>query len=42
VLDQRKPAEKPDADEREDLRVLKELWIERLASSGVAFYREAG
>jgi hypothetical protein len=42
VLDQLKPAEKPDADESEDLRVLKELWIERLASSGVAFYPEAG
>jgi hypothetical protein len=42
VLDQLKPSEKPDYDATEDLRVLKELWIEKLMASGELLYREAG
>jgi hypothetical protein len=42
VLDQLKPSDKPDYDATEDLRVLKELWIEKLMASGELLYREAG
>ena len=42
VLDQLKPADKPDHDATEDLRVLKELWLEKLKASGELLYREAG
>ena len=42
VLDQLKPSEKPDYDGTEDLRVLKELWLEKLMASGELLYRGAG
>lgn len=42
VLDQLKPSDKPDSDATEDLRVLKELWFEKLMASGESLYREAG
>lgn len=42
VLDQLKPSDKPDYDSSVDLRVLKELWLEKLMSSGELIYREAG
>jgi len=42
VLDQLKPSDKPDYDATEDLRVLKELWLEKLMASGELLYREAG
>jgi len=42
VLDQLKPSDKPDHDATEDLRVLKELWLEKLKASGELLYREAG
>jgi hypothetical protein len=42
VLDQLKPSDKPDDDPTEDLKVLKELWLEKLKASGELLYREAG
>ncbi len=42
VLDQLKPSDKPDYNPAEDLRVLKELWLEKLKASGELLYREAG
>jgi len=42
VLDQLKPSAEPDYDATEDLRVLKELWLEKLMASGELLYREAG
>jgi hypothetical protein len=42
VLDQLKPSDKPDCDATEDLRMLKELWLEKLKTSGESIYREAG
>ena len=42
VLDQLKPSDKPGYDATEDLRVLKELWLEKLTASGELLYREAG
>jgi hypothetical protein len=42
VLDQLKLSDKPDPDATEDLRVLKELWLEKLMASGELLYREAG
>ena len=42
VLDRLKPPDTPDEDSSVDLRVLKELWIEKLMSSGESLYREAG
>lgn len=42
VLDQLKPSDKPDSNATEDLRVLKELWLEKLMASGELLYREAG
>jgi hypothetical protein len=42
VLDQLKPSDKPDYDPSADLRVLKELRLEELMSSGELVYREAG
>jgi hypothetical protein len=42
ALDQLKPSDKPDYDATEDLRVLKEMWIEKLKASGELLYREAG
>ena len=42
VLDQLKPSDKPDDDPTEDLKVLKELWLENLKASGELLYREAG
>ena len=42
VLDQLKPSDKPDYHPSVDLRVLKELWLEKLMSSGELLYREAG
>jgi hypothetical protein len=42
VLDQLKPSDKPDYDGTEDLRVLKELWLEKLMASGELLYRGAG
>ena len=42
VLDHLKPSDKPDYDATEDLRVLKELWLEKLTASGELLYREAG
>lgn len=42
VLDRLKPSDKPDYDPAEDLRVLKELWLEKLKASGEYLYREAG
>ena len=42
VLDQLKPSDKPDYDPSADLRVLKELWLEKLISCGELLYREAG
>jgi hypothetical protein len=42
VLDQLKPSDKLDFDPSVDLRVLKELWLEKLISSGELLYREAG
>jgi len=42
VLDRLKPSDKPEYDATEDLRVLKELWLEKLTASGELLYREAG
>ena len=42
VLDRLKPSDEQDYDATEDLRVLKEMWIEKLRASGEALYREAG
>jgi hypothetical protein len=42
VLDQLKPSDKPDYDPAEDLKVLKELWVEKVKASGKLLYREAG
>ena len=42
VLDRLKPSDEPDYDATEDLRVLKEMWIEKLRAFGEALYREAG
>jgi len=42
VLDQLKPSDKPDYNPAEDLRVLKEMWIEKLKASGEMLYLEAG
>jgi len=42
VLDRLKPSDEPDYNATEDLRVLKEMWIEKLKASGEALYREAG
>jgi hypothetical protein len=42
VLDQLKPSDKPDYDPTEDLKVLKELRLEKLKASGELLYREAG
>jgi len=42
VLDHLKPSDMPDYDPAEDLRVLKELWIEKMKASGELLYREAG
>jgi len=36
------PSDKPDSNATEDLRVLKELWLEKLMASGELLYREAG
>lgn len=42
VLDRLKPSDKPDYEPAEDLRVLKELWLEKLKATGEMLYREAG
>jgi hypothetical protein len=42
ALDQLKPPDKPHYDATEDLRVLKELWVEKLMASGELLYSEAG
>jgi hypothetical protein len=42
VLDQLKHSDQSDYDATEDLRVLKEMWIEKLKASGELLYREAG
>jgi len=42
VLDHLKPSDKPDYDPAEDLRVLKDLWHEKLMASGELVYSEAG
>jgi hypothetical protein len=42
VLDQLKPSERPDYHASEDLKVLKDLWQEKLKASGESMYREVG
>ena len=41
VLDRLEPREEPGYDPAEDLRVLKEMWLERLTESGVPLYRQS-
>jgi hypothetical protein len=41
VLDQLKPRDQPTYDPTEDLRVLKEMWIEKLTASGESLYRQS-
>lgn len=38
VLDVLKPSDDPSYDPSEDLRALKELWLEKLTAAGVSFY----
>ena len=38
VLDRLEPKKEADCDPTGDLRVLKEMWLEKLAASGVALY----
>ncbi len=38
TLDLLKPSEDPASDKTADLAVLKDLWLEKLASTGAAFY----
>jgi hypothetical protein len=41
TLDLLKPSDDPGADRSEDLRVLKELWLEKLTAAGVALYQRS-
>jgi hypothetical protein len=41
TLDLLKPSDDPGADRSEDLRLLKELWLEKLCASGVALYQRS-
>jgi len=41
VLDQLEPRNEPTYDPTEDLRVLKEIWIEKLTASGESLYRQS-
>ena len=41
VLDRLEPAKEPAHDPTEDLRVLTEMWIERLSAAGEALYRRS-
>jgi len=38
ILDELEPADDPDYDSSEDLRVLKQMWQDKLCGSGVALY----
>ena len=42
VLDQLSPKKEPTYDPTEDLRVLTEMWIEKLTASGESFYGKPG
>jgi hypothetical protein len=41
TLDQLKPSEEPDYDPTEDLAVLKQMWIDKLADAGETLYRQS-
>ena len=41
TLDLLKPSDDPGYDSTEDLRALKEMWLEKLAASGVPLYRQS-
>jgi hypothetical protein len=41
VLDRLEPKDEPDYDPTEDLRVLKEMWLQKLTGSGEPLYRES-
>lgn len=38
ILDRLEPSSDPGCDTAEDLRVLRQMWLEKLAASGVLFY----
>jgi hypothetical protein len=42
VLDRLEPKDEPAHDPTEDLRVLKEMWLEKLTASGEPLYRQSG
>jgi hypothetical protein len=42
ALDRLEPRDAPTYDPTEDLRVLKEMWLEKLAASGESLYRRSG
>ncbi|MGA1795811.1 MAG: GIY-YIG nuclease family protein [bacterium] len=41
VLDRLEPRDEPACDPTEDLRALKEMWIEKLTASGESLYRQS-
>ena len=41
VLDRLEPKKEPDYDPTDDLRVLKEIWIEKLTASGESLYDQS-
>jgi hypothetical protein len=41
VLDRLSPQDNPEYDPADDLRVLKEMWIEKLTASGELLYRQS-
>ena len=42
ALDRLEPQDAPTYDPTEDLRVLKEMWLEKLTASGEPLYRQSG
>lgn len=42
VLDELKPSDDPGADQAEDLKVLKEMWLERMTAAGERLYPQSG
>ena len=41
VLDRLKPRDVPDYDPTDDLRLLKEMWLEKLTAGGESLYRQS-